>query len=903
MLEFLFPWSMVAGGILISSPIIIHLINRMRFKRVRWAAMEFLLKSQKRNRRKLIIEQLILLLLRCLLVALIGLIVARFLGFNLNFFKPQNRHHVVLLDDTASMNDQWKEERSGLTTSFKEGKRLIVEEIAKHAGQAANLQKFKVVRITNPDEVVFRTDVLNEETRKELGNKLQNAECTALHVDLLKSVERARKLFEETPQDQNILYVVSDFRHNDWSGSAREQLNKQLQAMSDKDKGLGVQVKFVDVAHPARKETEAGYHPNLAITRLQPETAIVGQNMPMTEFTVAVANYGPTVRENVQVKVRLDGVEQLQSSVPFPSIQPRTVMEQKFRLYLDKVGLNQVVAYLPEEDEGLNLDNTRYAVVEVKERVPVLVVDGDLTNSKKEGGDLFFLQVIFQPSASYDIVPGYKLESTRPDELEKMDLNQYPNIYLVNVPDLNEKAKANLEAYVKQGGTVCFVMGDKVKADFYNTQLYADGKGVFPVPLADRPTPELNEKDRDAREELNRMQGAQPRFFLRKKPSEHPFFADELMRIAGEKGFFQFMYVDRYYPVPREKWSPLPGRSDELLTLANSRPIDDYKTRVQNLLAKIPVNDAKYKKYRDSLMTHHNTVRDMLAGTSLVKLAEAIDGLLNDTGEHDPKGDKVNLREFWEQEEVKKLGEDFARTAESVRYGDPLLVEAKYGKGRSVVLLTSIGKKWNNWAEIPLYPMILNDLQRYLKSTTADAERTVGSSLDVDLDASRYKGALKVFYKPEAKDRGPGVKGGKGDLEEISREELAISGAPKGRLQFHVNLARKPGVYVFELAGKKADGTDETEQRAFAFNIDASESNLLRAGRDTLEEASPTVKIYTLGSDRFTDLADKQSDLSEGPWLFLAFLILLIAEQALAVHLSFHLHGQPAAPAPRPAAV
>ena len=62
-------------------PIIIHLINRMRFKRIRWAAMEFLLKAQKRKRRRLIIEQLILLALRCLLVALVGLLVMRFVGF------------------------------------------------------------------------------------------------------------------------------------------------------------------------------------------------------------------------------------------------------------------------------------------------------------------------------------------------------------------------------------------------------------------------------------------------------------------------------------------------------------------------------------------------------------------------------------------------------------------------------------------------------------------------------------------------------------------------------------------------------------------------------------------------------------------------------------------------------
>src|ERR671932_714208 len=87
---FLHPWYMIAGLALVSATIIIHLINRMRFRRVRWAAMEFLLKSQKRNRRRLIIEQLILLALRCLLVALAGFLVARYVGTLVNKISGEN---------------------------------------------------------------------------------------------------------------------------------------------------------------------------------------------------------------------------------------------------------------------------------------------------------------------------------------------------------------------------------------------------------------------------------------------------------------------------------------------------------------------------------------------------------------------------------------------------------------------------------------------------------------------------------------------------------------------------------------------------------------------------------------------------------------------------------------------
>src|SRR3954464_12933164 len=106
---FLNPGFLTVAAALISVPIIIHLINRMRYKRLRWAAMEFLLKAQKRMRRRLIIEQLILLALRCLLVALVGLLVARFVGFAWANIGSKPAMHVVLLDDTLSLNDTWKE--------------------------------------------------------------------------------------------------------------------------------------------------------------------------------------------------------------------------------------------------------------------------------------------------------------------------------------------------------------------------------------------------------------------------------------------------------------------------------------------------------------------------------------------------------------------------------------------------------------------------------------------------------------------------------------------------------------------------------------------------------------------------------------------------------------------------
>src|SRR5438067_12548022 len=105
-LPFANPAYLVAGVALISAPIIIHLINRMRFKRIRWAAMEFLLKAQKRTRRRLIIEQMLLLMLRCLMIALVGIfLVSKFHGCGDNNLGGKPNLHLVLLDDTPSMQD------------------------------------------------------------------------------------------------------------------------------------------------------------------------------------------------------------------------------------------------------------------------------------------------------------------------------------------------------------------------------------------------------------------------------------------------------------------------------------------------------------------------------------------------------------------------------------------------------------------------------------------------------------------------------------------------------------------------------------------------------------------------------------------------------------------------------
>src|SRR6516165_7376963 len=196
MFDFVHP-GFLAGAALISSPIIIHLINRMRFKRVRWAAMEFLLKSQKRNRRRLIIEQLILLALRILLVLLAGLLLARFLGFSFaGIFQPQNTVHVVILDDRLSMTDHWKSEEGDVKNSFQVSKQLIEKEIARPATQGRSANRLVVLRLSDPGEPFDQR--LNEESLRDLTAYLGRMdECSLLHLDMTRGIKAAADVFEK----------------------------------------------------------------------------------------------------------------------------------------------------------------------------------------------------------------------------------------------------------------------------------------------------------------------------------------------------------------------------------------------------------------------------------------------------------------------------------------------------------------------------------------------------------------------------------------------------------------------------------------------------------------------------------------------------------------------------------
>jgi hypothetical protein len=890
MFDFLNPGFLLAGTALVSLPIIIHLINRMRFRRVRWAAMEFLLKSQKRNRRRLVIEQLLLLALRCLLVMLTVFLVSRYLGFSFGFFEQQSTLHVVVLDDTLSMTDRWREEGKA-RDCFDVGKELVVKEIARNAAQARTAQRLVLLTLSEPATIRF-DQRLGEETVRELQQRLDDVKCSALRVDLLQGVEAARAVFEKSPLDRRLLHLVSDFRRQDWSEPEVTGLTKGLESLA----GAGVEIRLIDTAHPKRSEMQrvAQYHDNLGIVELRPETRVAAKDMPV-QFTVTVANYSPSERKNVRVTVKVNGAERLESSVPFQSAPPGRT-SQTFQVSFDQLGFNQITANLEDEETGLQGDNTRCAVVEVRKQVPVLVVDGDPTNGLKPGGDTYHVQTLLTAAKGYQVAPRGVLE------LEYPTLDQYPSVYLLNVREVSDKALRNLQNYVREGGSVAFFLGDRVNADFYNQKLYAEGKGLFPAPLADRPFPALSDPEMQPD-----LFNDQPKLFLRSET--HPVFAE----LYKTRSIFKYLPIKRYFPVPRRNWNPEPGRVEELATLPNQRAVRDYAGQAQELLDSLDrwIRNPDFEKYRPGLERHQRAVRDTTLGEKpLYELANALEALLHDRGE--PKdAQRPNLAEFWELPEVQTLRGRIDKFRETVQLGDPLVIAAAHGKGRVVAFLTSAGRNWSDWAGGSVaaltYPVVLLELQKHLTSAGAETSLTVGTPLAIELDSSRYDARMRRFFQPITREAdaakpagGPNAAEENIGLRDRGEQTGTVSG---GRLSFLFAEAREPGIYLLDLARHAEEGNPggptRTEQRAYAFNVDPREGDLRRSAKDELERAAAGAQVLVPGAGWGGKLANRQTDLSESAWLYVLFLVILVCEQALAVHLSYHVKGsETTAPAP-----
>ncbi len=482
---FVSPWLFYGGVGAIAAPIIIHLLARRRFRRVRWAAMEFLLEADRQNRRRLRIEQLILLALRCLAVALLALLVARpFVrpaGWTAVIAAPARTHRILLLDDSFSMGHTL-----GRDSVFELAKDSLLETLAA-LGDEAPGDPATVLLTSRPEVPVASQVPLTASQLEKLRERLRGLEPSEAAAPMRRAVLATKQsLDQQTGQVNAAVYVFSDFQRVDWiaSDSAGPSPLAPLVGWAGQQRSLNVVL--VDVGRPNAA--------NRAITSLQIDQPQMVAGVP-GKLAATIANWHDQPIEAEELRVFVD--QAAQPSIPIPRIEPGQIVHVPLEVTFPEEGWQAV--RVETGADSLPIDNARSLALHVVRAVKIVLVNGEPASDPYDD-EVRVLKTALRPEGP--VFSGNEVQVIEENELARADLGACHVVILANVYRMDETAVGLLERFVASGGGVVFFLGDQVDTGSYNSLLFRDGEGMLParvgeivVTAADSPGVRLASQD------------------------------------------------------------------------------------------------------------------------------------------------------------------------------------------------------------------------------------------------------------------------------------------------------------------------------------------------------------------------------------------------------------------------
>jgi len=520
--HFFNPTLLAGGAALIALPVIIHLINRLRYRRVKFAAMEFLLQSQQRNRRRILLEQLLLLLMRMAIVAGIVMLIARLVldPSEMSLFRGAKSHHVVLLDDSGSMRQRW-----GETSAFQEAL-AVINQLLSEGAQRPNTQAFSLLKLSKPEQPFASQRDINEALVLEMVTKLEPQVFSSTHqqLDLIAGLQAAQKYLEEEKGAVQHLHVISDFRERDWKDQ------KAIAAILEELTSNGVTVNLVKTVPEAPA--------NLAVTELTAAVQVAAAGVPL-RLKVGVTNFGGDAAQDVRVTLTDDGVK-LPVTVLLDRIDPGTTAYQEVDIRLSTPTQHRLSAAI--DADVLPQDNSRYLAVDVSPTIPVLIIEG---TAASDAATYVADALAADPGST-----GVAVTLDNVEGMRRRNLQEFRVIYMLNVAELPADAISAIEDYVKSGGGLVWFAGDNVRPAHYGDALLAEGEGIFPLPLGDS-SAELPVDPTVVEVDL--------------VPSDHPLFS--IMQ-GQDNPFISSVHIQRYATVSDDWIKDDQRRGDQVRTLA-----------------------------------------------------------------------------------------------------------------------------------------------------------------------------------------------------------------------------------------------------------------------------------------------------------------------------------------------
>jgi hypothetical protein len=451
--------AMIAGTLAGSIPIVIHLLNRTKYKHIVWAAMHWLWASYKKTQRRIQIEQILLLLLRVLILVLLALALARPAlqqGVGLLTGRPAV-HRVIVLDNSYSMG-----QRLGGRPMFERAKQVAEELVSK---LALSDEVDIVLGNAAYDDVLTTANA----SRQDTLNQIKGAQLSDGASDMPRSIAAACRLLNERGSKyQREIVVLTDMTRSAWEQSGGQWRRVQGADEAAITKAFGDprgRPRIVLVRLRGEKDLD-----NVAAASLEADEKIVPANVD-SQFIATVRAFTANSVKDIKVKFKVDGDEVLSQVIQ--TLTPQKPESVTFHHVFAEAGSHFVGVELESEGDVLPVDNTSALAIDVQDHTRVLCVDGQ-QRVGANSSELDFFRQALAPSKSEEInagqMPLYP-EVISDSALIEAPLEEYRLVVLANVASVPPEKMASLENYVKRGGSLWIFTGDRVDPALYNREL------------------------------------------------------------------------------------------------------------------------------------------------------------------------------------------------------------------------------------------------------------------------------------------------------------------------------------------------------------------------------------------------------------------------------------------------
>lgn len=415
------------GLLAASIPVIIHLFNLRKLKKIEFSTLTFLKELQKNKIRKIKLKQWILLALRVLIILFVVMAFARpalqsiQIGGTTSAAKTTA---IFILDDTFSMS--------------------VVDQKGSYFNQAKEIIKQVLSQLQEGDEVglMLVSDKKNESIVTsnlfEFVKNIDKLDLSFASGDLNSAITKAAQLISESKNFNKEIYVLSDFQKNKIT---KENLNNDLSEFLNEN----VRLYSFDLSD---KDVF-----NLSVDELKINNQIFEKDKPVS-FSITLSNNSKQDVKSAVVSLFIGNERAAQKSFDVSTGQS-TIVE------IDAIpksnGFIDVVAEI--ETDEIEQDNKRFASLFIPDKISVGLFAENIN-------DLTFVDLALQTAGEGK----YEIERESVNQLTSQQLNKYQAIIISanSIPSGIEQ----LKNFVQNGGGVILFPSSNSDAVKIN-QLYS----------------------------------------------------------------------------------------------------------------------------------------------------------------------------------------------------------------------------------------------------------------------------------------------------------------------------------------------------------------------------------------------------------------------------------------------